>query len=373
MKKAFLLAAALGTASLAFGQTGLNRVRLISAVDGYVYIFHYTSTTHGGEIIQGFPNAHLAGFRRIDGIYVACYDKDRSTPEQFDIFIRPDDGKGKPDLTKPPLYTYKASTAKGTGAGWAPPYYFTFPKPFVVPPTLKNIWIGIHFGKDKSSTDYPMFAGLNRHGTGGLAGVMARKGVKNPGYAYHVNWQNGKPTSLVLSDWHWVWYPSLLTKDPILRPYIKLNVDVKPHAGSGSIANKEQYGLGAFWPDINNAEGITPARYDSIGWMVDQHNAKNSKNTLTAFVFLNNHRLNNPIPSPYGPWYLAFGGPYAALGAIWSPLTQGAWKTPAIAIPPAARPILVGTWIYAQAAVAETDSAMNLVDLKLTNMVGMSL
>ncbi len=374
MKKIFLLAALLGAVPFAAGQTGLNRFRLISAVDGYIYIFHYTSTSHGAEVIQGFPYSHFANFHRIDGIYYAAYDKDRSTPEKFDINIWPDKN-GKPDLSGKPLYTMQASTSKGTGAGWAPPYYFNFPKPYIVPPGTKNIWVGVHFGPDKSSSDYVYFAGLNRHGTGSLAGVMARKGVANPGLAYHVIYNNGKPGTPALSDWHWVWYPSLLTKTPILRGYIKLNTDVKPHHSSTpTLKGKEQLGMGGMWPDINNAEGLpAPGRSDLLGWVVDQHYQKNKKDTITAFIFLNDKRLNAPIPTPFGDYYLGLGGPWMTLGALMSPLTNGTWKTPAFSVPPAARSFLAGTWIYAQAVVLELDQSLKIVDIQLTNLCGMSL
>ncbi len=373
MRKSLVLAALLGAASLGAAQTGLNRFRLISAVDGYIYIFHYTSTSHGAEVIQGFPNTHFANIHRIDGVYYAAYDKNRSTPETFDINIWPDKN-GKPDIQSKPLYTHKATTSKGTGAGWAPPYYFNFPKPYIVPPGTKNIWIGIHFGPDKSSTDYVYFAGLNRHGTGALAGVMARKGVTNPGLAYHVIYSNGKPTTLSKSDWHWVWYNSILTKDPILRGYIKLNTDVKPHHGTNPITGKEQYGMGGMWPDINNAEGLpSPGRLDNLGWIVDQHNQANKQDTVTAFIFLHDKRLASPIPTPYGDWYLGFGGPWMTLGALMSPLTNGTWKTPAFNIPLPARSLLAGTWLYSQAVVLETDQALKIVRIQLSNMCGMSL
>ncbi len=373
MKKTFLLAALLGTASLAVGQTGLNRFRLLSTVDGYIYIFHYTSTTHGAEVIQGFPYTHFANFHRIDGVYFPAYDKDRSTTETMTINIWPDKN-GQPDIQSKPLYSIKDTTQKGTGAGWVGPYYHNFPKPYIIPPGTKNIWIGVHFGPDKGAKDYTMFAGLNRHGTGSLAGVLARKGVPNPGLAYHVIYKNGKPTTLSKSDWHWCWYPSILTKDPILRGYIKLNTDLKPHHGTNPITGKEQYGMGAMWPDINNAEGLpSPGRLDNIGWIVDQHDKVNKADTLTAFIFLHDKRLATPIPTPYGDWYLGFGGPWMALGALMSPLTNGTWKTPAVNIPLPARAVLAGTWLYSEAVVLETNSALKVVRIQLSNMCAMSL
>ncbi len=353
-------------------QTAWNRFRLFDKVTRWFEGYRYTDTTHGAEVIQGFPSTHFPGLRRIDGVYFTFFDTDRSIVKTFDIYIRKDTG-GKPDLAHPPLYTFHARTKKVSGRGPSYPMYFPFPGPYIVPKGTKTLWVGVHFGPDKAPTAQIWFGALAKHGKGGHPGVLTRKGVPNPRLAYHVLYSRGKPTSLVASDDHWVWITGILTKDPILIPYIKLNTDIPPHLG-GSIAGKTQYGMAAMWPDIYNAEGLpSPGRHDLLGWTVVQNYLKVKTHTLSAFLFLQNRRLASPVQTPYGPWYLGYGGPFAALSALWSPLTNGSWTVPALKVPAPAQPYLAGTRLYAQAAVIETDSTWKVVGAALTNMAAMNL
>ncbi len=374
MNKSLTLVFLLGILAPLSAQTGLNRFRLFDKVTKWFEGYRYTDTTHGAEVIQGFPADFFPGFRRIDGISFTFFQTNKAFVRVMDFYVHPDKG-GKPDLASPPLYAFRAKTLKGSGRGPAYPFSYLFPKPFLLPKGAKTLWIGVHLRRDQDATDQAWFGALAAHGMGGRPGVLARKGVPNPRLAYHVLYKGGKPdlSTLAVRDGHWVWTLGFLTRDPVLRGYIKLNTDIPPHQG-GSIQGKTQYGMGAMWPDIGNAEGLpSPGRHDLLGWIVDQHHKKAAANTLTAFVFLQNRRLAAPISTSAGEWFLGFGGPFAAVPPLWSPLTNGTWTVPALSIPPGARAFLLGTWLYAQAVVFETDPQYRLIGASLTNMVAMSL
>ncbi len=353
-------------------QTGLNMFRLFGKATRWFEGYRYTDTTHGAEVVQGFPCDRVPGIRRIDGVYFSFFDTDLSVVKTYDIFIRKDRG-GKPDLVSPPLYSFRVTTRKLSGRGPSYPISHFFPAPFRVPPGTRNLWIGVHFGPDKTPTSQVWFGALARHGKNGRPGVLSRKGVPNPRLAYVVPYAGGKPTGLVAGDDAWVWTTGILTRDPILLPYVQLNTDIPPHQG-GSLAGKKVYGMAALWPDIANAEGLpAPGRHDALGWRVVQAWKKSPTHTLTAFLFLQNKRMPRPVPTPFGNWFLGRGGPFEAVGAFWSPLTNGSWTLPAIQVPAQARPYLVGTFLYAQAALLETDPSWKVVGASLTNMVAMDL
>ncbi len=375
MKNAWMLISLLGVLPPAApAQTSPNRLRLFDKATKYFEGYRFTDTSHGAEILQGFPASHFQGLRTIAGVSFTFFDTDRSFVKVFEILLRRGDGKGGPDLSKPPLFSMKVSTKKFSGAGPAYPFSYLFPKPFHVPAGTRILWVGVRFGPDPSPRSQVWFGALAKRGKGGRPGVLCRKGVPNPRLAWQVPYSGGKPLQPVTSDDYWVWTIGILTTDPILLPYIKLNADLQPHQGP-SIAGKVLTGMAAMWPDIRNAEGLaSPGRRDLLGWKVVQNLKKSQGNTLTAFVFLQDHlKAPGPFQTPYGPWFLGLGGPFATTPPLWSPLTNGTWSTPPIQVPPAAASLLAGTRLFAQAVLLETDPAMKIVGVSLSNAAAMDL
>jgi len=362
MRLLSLLCALLLPVGVAAGQTNLNRLRIAEALDGWIYLFSYNSTSYEAEFIQGFPTTHFGNLGFIDGVYAGLYDKNPSTPEKYEIFIRQSDSTGKkPDMVSTPLFQYAGVTkAGGTTAAWVSERV-AFKAPVKAPPGL--LWIGVKVDKQISSTDHLQYAGLNKHGVGTIFGVEPKPGVTND-YAFYCQYTGGKPGTLLQTDYAWVWNTGILTRKPVLQVYSVCNVD----RGSGQYMapmNTNDYSLGGMWPDLVNATNNSPPRKDDIGWRILQAEYKTG-NVQWAFIFLSDRRIS--VPTPYGEWILLFGGPFWTISPLFSPMGNGQWETTPLPIPPEARVPLLGTALYSQTVVAELDKNLTILKVEMSNM-----
>ena len=398
MKKLVVLGAALMLATTLQAQTPKVAERNMGrGIAGWVWITVYSTSTLEAEHLQGFPATHFGAFMTVNGIWAHVLGKktNSSVPNggaPLKVFIRKDDGTGKPDVTAAGIIAQASGTTAtitSTSLAWKSNKIY-FKKPVVLP-TTKPFWASVRLPVTKQYTVY--CAGQNHFDpkNNTLCGVSPRPDIGKTSnltvklaYTQRFDPATGKPAGgLMTSTYFYAWYcVGLLTSRPLLSQYSMCPVQRKTKSTNNSQwcpANKADYTYAGMWPDLVNKEA--DGRYDKFGWKIEEYNYK-SGNTQWGFIILSNAVLPAPIPTPYGDWLPVLAGPWynfstgGVIPDIYPAiLKNGAYETKPVDPPktPAfIRQALLGTWCYGQCIYTEFDSAMNLVNLQLSNMAGIS-
>ncbi len=336
-----------------------NGFKLLHSLDGWAYRGSFTTSTTGTEYLQGFPGSHFCNVKALGGIYVYLYLPDRSKRQSFTVKVRKASASGKPLMTSPPLYRQTFTTPKGSGAGtWQLYEYFDD----VVSLPAGTFWIGIYTPKGSPI----QMIGLNQHGAPGtaLCGVCPRKGV-TPNLAYYSNYNNPNyPGPLKTSKYFWVWDIGARIVEPTLQSFSVCSI-----RRGKCPANRYDLSYGGMWPDVNNAGGYSPGRFDNLGWLAKQANHLSQTKRIMVLLYYSGIRATTP--TPFGDLCIVPTPGNSMTSTITLP-SIGKYLGP-YNIPNAIRPILVGSRIYAQAGMVELSQLGTILKIELTNMAGMSL